>query len=63
MCIFKTPSTPPQVNTDAGRASSAAADALVRERRSAQGFDSTILGGLGTADPSGSLARQTLLGY
>ena len=62
MCIFKTPSVPPPINTDAGRASSAAADALVRERRSAQGFSSTILGGLGTGEQNGSLARQMLLG-
>lgn len=62
MCIFKTPKPPAAVNTDAGRASSAAADALTRERRSAEGFQSTILGGLGTGNPAGSLARQMLLG-
>lgn len=61
MCLSP-PSPPPAINTDPGRRSSAAADALLRERRQAQGFQSTILGGLGTGDPSGSLARQMLLG-
>jgi hypothetical protein len=53
--------TPNAVIQDTSREARAATDAALRERRQAQGFKSTILGGLDTgAQPS--LARKMLLG-
>lgn len=61
MC-FSTPRPPANNVVDPNRAATAASDALVRDRRSAQGFSSTIMGGLLPPPPAASFARQMLLG-
>lgn len=53
--------TPASVIQDTSRETRSAAEAIMRERRKAQGFKSSILGGLDTANRP-SLARQQLLG-
>lgn len=61
MCVG-IPRANPAANMDAGRIAQAASDSAVNERRGAQGFSSSILGGLTVNPNSPSLARQILLG-
>ena len=61
MCFMSMGKPPPVINNSAARSAQAAADAAVNDRRSAQGFSSSILGGM-TPAPTPPLARQMLLG-
>jgi hypothetical protein len=60
MCIVGTPSAPKaQIVDPTDRTAAAAADALARRRGKAQGYSSSLLGGLNASDQP-SLARQVL---
>lgn len=63
MCLFNSIGRPgPVINQSQGRAAQAAADALTNERRNAQGFSASILGGALPSPSAGSFAREMLLG-
>ena len=61
MCFMSMGRPGPAINNSAARSASAAADAAINERRSAQGFSASVLGGLSPTNGP-SLARQMLLG-